>query len=149
MPADSTLRASDAEREHVVSALGEHLADGRLDFSEFEDRVASAYAARTRGELEKLTADLPPPAAQAPRTVGRPRGTFSTALTADRVRPFANWLVTGIICLVIWAATSLAEGRPLYFWPGWVIGPWGAMLFMRTRSGTAWGPCHGRRNIQR
>jgi hypothetical protein len=34
--ADSTLRTSDAEREHVVAALGLHLSVGRLTMSEFK-----------------------------------------------------------------------------------------------------------------
>jgi hypothetical protein len=29
--ADSTLRTSDAEREHIVAALGQHLSVGRLN----------------------------------------------------------------------------------------------------------------------
>jgi hypothetical protein len=30
--------------------------------------------------------------------------------------------------LTIWLATSLSAGGPIYFWPIWVIGPWGAVL---------------------
>ncbi|MGH8828646.1 MAG: DUF1707 SHOCT-like domain-containing protein [Jiangellaceae bacterium] len=53
------VRASDAEREDVVQALSEHAGSGRLTLAELEERVTRAYAATTRGELEKLTADLP------------------------------------------------------------------------------------------
>lgn len=53
------LRVSDAEREAVAQALGDHHATGRLDASEWTERLESAFAARTRGELDALLADLP------------------------------------------------------------------------------------------
>lgn len=52
-------RASDAERERVVTALQRHFADGRLNGDEFADRVERALAARTLGELYAVTSDLP------------------------------------------------------------------------------------------
>lgn len=61
MPPD--IRASDAEREAVVQQLSEQAANGRLTLDELEQRISSAYAATTRGELDKLTADLPQQAA--------------------------------------------------------------------------------------
>jgi Domain of unknown function (DUF1707) len=59
------VRASDAEREQAVALLQRSFADGRLTLDELEERVAAAYAARTRAELSDLTADLP--AAEPPR----------------------------------------------------------------------------------
>lgn len=53
------LRASDAERRAVVQRLELALRDGRLTLAEFDERAQAAYAARTRGELDDLTADLP------------------------------------------------------------------------------------------
>jgi hypothetical protein len=54
-----TLRASDADRERAVAALGRHAEAGRLTADELEERVEQAYAARTVGELEALQRDLP------------------------------------------------------------------------------------------
>jgi hypothetical protein len=51
-------RASDADREQVVEMLRHAASDGQLTVDELEQRVPSAYAARTRGELQRLTADL-------------------------------------------------------------------------------------------
>ena len=34
--------------------------------------------------------------------------------------------------LTIWAITSLASWQLLYFWPIWVVGPWGALLLVRS-----------------
>jgi hypothetical protein len=52
------LRASDADREQVADVLRRAASDGQLTVDELEERVSVAYAARTRKELEPLTADL-------------------------------------------------------------------------------------------
>lgn len=52
------LRASDAEREHAIEALRGAMAEGRLSVEELEERLRSAYAVRTRRELELLVADV-------------------------------------------------------------------------------------------
>ena len=67
--ADSQLpepRASDADREQAVETLRHAASDGQLTVDELEERVTSAYGARTRTELERLTADV--------RSVAEPRG---------------------------------------------------------------------------
>ncbi|MFE7893184.1 DUF1707 SHOCT-like domain-containing protein [Streptomyces sp. NPDC057412] len=61
------LRASDADRERVADVLRDALAEGRLDMEEFGERLDATYRARTYGELEPLTRDLPVGAAPAPR----------------------------------------------------------------------------------
>ena len=53
------LLASDAERDQAAALLATHAAAGRLTMGEFEDRVDSAFAARTQKQLQQLTADLP------------------------------------------------------------------------------------------
>jgi hypothetical protein len=60
----SDLRASDADRERVVTVLAEAASDGRLTLDEHSERVQRAYRARTLGELAGLTTDLVPPGAQ-------------------------------------------------------------------------------------
>jgi hypothetical protein len=55
------LRASDEDRDRVVHRLTEHAVAGRLTLSELEQRVETALRARTRGELDGLTRDLPAP----------------------------------------------------------------------------------------
>jgi hypothetical protein len=67
------MRASDAERDVIVADLGQHFQDGRLDHAEFDQRVTAALAARTRGQLDTLLADLPP-AAPAPPSGRVPQG---------------------------------------------------------------------------
>ncbi len=70
-PAPRDLRASDSERDRVVTLLGEAAADGRLTPAEHTDRVERAYQARTLGELAVLTTDLVGPDAQPIRLHGR------------------------------------------------------------------------------
>jgi ferric-dicitrate binding protein FerR (iron transport regulator) len=63
------MRASDSDRDAVVSDLSEHFQAGRLTAEEFEERTGQALAARTWGELRNLLADLPAaPEPQAPAT---------------------------------------------------------------------------------
>jgi hypothetical protein len=57
--ADRAIRASDGERDEVVALLQRGFSDGRLTQAELEERVGAALAARTRDQLQALTADLP------------------------------------------------------------------------------------------
>jgi len=58
------LRASDADRELVITLLSEAAGDGRLTLSEHAERSERALAARTLGELVRLTSDLTTPSGQ-------------------------------------------------------------------------------------
>ncbi|WP_078864115.1 DUF1707 domain-containing protein [Streptomyces sp. AcH 505] len=57
--ANAVVRASDAERERIELQLKQHYAVGRLTLFELEERVAAAYEARTREQLDALVKDLP------------------------------------------------------------------------------------------
>jgi hypothetical protein len=59
---DVEVRASDGERDAVVTQLQVAFAEGRLDDAEFDTRLRAALTARTRGDLDRLAADLPVPA---------------------------------------------------------------------------------------
>ena len=59
MTDDGGIRASDADREHVVEILREAYSAGRLTLEEFDERTTSAFAAKTWGGLRALTRDLP------------------------------------------------------------------------------------------
>lgn len=62
----SESRASHADRDAVVERLQEAAAEGRLDFGELETRLERALGAKTFGELDLLTEDLPPVAGPDP-----------------------------------------------------------------------------------
>ena len=70
---DSTLRVSDAERNAVADKLSRHYADGRLDESEFKERLDAAMSAKTQGDLAGLFDDLPPLASETPPPPSRRR----------------------------------------------------------------------------
>ncbi len=68
---DRDLRVSDAEREHVGQLLQRAVGLGMLSLGEFTERMDTALAAKTRGELNSVLVDLPgvrligePPAAR-------------------------------------------------------------------------------------
>jgi hypothetical protein len=65
------VRASDAERDQAAEILRAGYAEGRLGRDELDERLAAAYAAKTRADLHDLTSDLPG-AVSAPVTPGRP-----------------------------------------------------------------------------
>lgn len=55
------IRIGNSERSQALEALGEHFTIGRLDQTEYEERVSAAAAAKTRTELSELFTDLPEP----------------------------------------------------------------------------------------
>src|SRR6478672_8251221 len=60
------VRISDAERNDAVELLRHHCAEGRITLDEFSDRVGAVFEARTTGDLELVTHDLPATAAPPP-----------------------------------------------------------------------------------
>ncbi len=156
MAVDPRMRASDADRDRTARLLREHHAVGRLDVEEFNERLDKVLTAKTIGELEELTTDLPGidlyplPTASMPRKgtggglidmaghAGAITGRHGRLSTAWRAA-WASWFTTGLICTVVWVA---AGGG--YFWPVWVIGPWGAALFGSWIFGNQPGHHHGR-----
>jgi hypothetical protein len=53
------VRAADDDRDRTIALLRDATVAGRLTLDEFAGRVERAELARTHGELEPLTADLP------------------------------------------------------------------------------------------
>jgi hypothetical protein len=58
-------RVADADREHAIEELRQHMLVGRLSAADFETRVESVHDAVTRGDLASALADLPRDAASA------------------------------------------------------------------------------------
>jgi hypothetical protein len=111
------LRASDAERELVVDELREQAVAGRLDSDDLEARVHDAYRARTRGELARLTADLPTHESAQPPAPRR-RSEWMR-------RRLASFVTVNGVCVAVWAASGADGG----FWPAWVMLGTGIPLF--------------------
>jgi hypothetical protein len=60
-PEPVPLRIGDAERDQAAEYLRNHLAEGRLDRLEFDERLTQALSARTADDLTPLFSDLPGP----------------------------------------------------------------------------------------
>lgn len=136
------LRAGDADRDQTIAVLREAFAEGRLSESEFDDRLEGAHAARTFGDLAKLTADLP----VAKPSVPAPTDEQTLAVSKERRdmrSAWASWLGVGVLMNVIYFATWMGSGPAPYYWPIWVIGPWGAGMLIWTLSSRAERPKNG------
>jgi hypothetical protein len=118
----SHMRISDADRAAAAERLRIAVDEGRLDLTEYDARLRSAYAATTYGELEPITADLPPvtvPAVKEPAAV------------ADRrkwLNEWREWAGGAVIMIAIWGTTSLVSGSLHAFWPAIPLGIWAAVL---------------------
>jgi Domain of unknown function (DUF1707) len=55
---NATTRAADTDRIQVAQLLTDAAAQGRLQMSDYEDRLTRAYAAQTYAELDSLRSDL-------------------------------------------------------------------------------------------
>lgn len=69
------VRVGDRERRDVDDRLRAALDDGVLTLSEYDERAGRCWAARTRGDLDALTQDLPIRASAEPVPVAVPKAT--------------------------------------------------------------------------
>jgi hypothetical protein len=142
------IRASDRDRELTAAQLRRHATVGRITLAELDERLAGAYAAKTMGDLRKLTGDLPlladEPAAAAARTLPATREQRRSGRAPRRGRQYSvdraawgGYLSVSLMSLVIWLAVGVGAGS-WYPWWLWVAGPLGAVMLgreVRTRIG--------------
>ena len=120
MARQSSLRASDADREAVAERLRQAAVEGRLDSDELEQRLHTALRARTYGELNSLLGDLParPVRWERPRRGVAPAAGFAAVMVLKTV-----------VALVILGAFLVAAAAT-FAW--WMIG---LIIFLAVRSG--------------
>lgn len=99
---DQHLRMSDAEREQAAAELGEHYAQGRLGVEEHAERLDRIWAARTRGELAPVFADLP-----------RPHAAFAAGRPSRSSRRFRGVPLPLVVLLVVLLAVTVVSHLPL------------------------------------
>ncbi len=119
-PSPARPRIGDAERDRAVDYLQEHMAQGRLDRDEFDERLSRALVARTQFDLEPLFQDLPEPrpstALQTRAPFVAPPWTAASAVpaassspaelsTPEVPPPTPRWL--NVTMAAIWPATIL------------------------------------------
>jgi uncharacterized membrane protein len=76
------LRVSSAERDRAIDVLKSGYAEGRLTKEEYDSRADQALAARTLGDLARVTADLPGGHLAQPAWPGAPARTNSLAIAS-------------------------------------------------------------------
>jgi hypothetical protein len=101
---DPAIRVGDAERRAADDRLQRAHGEGRLTLTEYEERAAKAWEARTQADLDVLTSDLPaaPPAVRQPVAVGR---TADVPSWARRAGGLLGVLVAG--AAVLWGGGQL------------------------------------------
>lgn len=130
----SQVRVSDAERALVETRLRRAVEVGQLELREFDERAALTWAARTRGDLDAVTADLGPlpspemtAASLAPARRDRsPVFSDTDGGTAMRVLTII-WACVVAVNVVTWGAVSLGTADLAFPWPLFVLSP-GAVL---------------------
>lgn len=105
-------RATDDDRERCATHIRYAYELGALTPDELEDRLTAAFNARTRGDLVKLTRDLP-------RDGSRGDAWRRAALRWHA----ATYTATNGGLVGIWAMTGGGV-----FWPAGSIGGWGAFV---------------------
>ena len=114
------MRASDADRDAVVSDLSEHFQAGRLTAAELDERTGRALTARTWGELTELAADLPalrPAAPAATPAAGRPQP------PAEHTAPALTAALAGLAIAAVVMVHAVHGGWGLIWllWPALLI----------------------------
>ena len=118
----SGMRASDADRERTLELLRAHHLEGRLDASEFQERLERSLQAKTLGELRALSVDLPeqdPGQARAEIAGFRRPAAWRLALAAT--------VLAALIVASVFAERPLFfAALPLFFWSRgfWSYGGW-------------------------
>jgi hypothetical protein len=135
------MRISDADRRSAGERLRHAMNEGRLDFAEYDARLAQAYDAKTFRDLDALFADLPgtivrvTPNSVVSSPVQRP--TVPAPARAVHLVPtplkvlWTVWLGVVVINLTVWLLVSIGNGDLAYFWPMWLLVP-GVALFGTT-----------------
>ena len=119
------MRAGHTDRQETVDRLTRHFTDGRLDPTEFDDRVGKAYAATHLDQLPELLADLPedrvrPAGRPAPAWAGPPSAPWAGPPRTPFRRPppiFAIILVVAALMMSIGAVTHGFFPFPIF----WVV----------------------------
>jgi hypothetical protein len=125
------LRVSDGERQAAADRLRAAHDEGRLDFSEYDNRLARAYSSVTYADLDRLFADLPAttpapvvpsrqPAVRAARAEVDHRSAFARLPLVLRIL-WINYAFVVAINLTVWMLVN--SGGDTYFWPMWLAVP--------------------------
>jgi hypothetical protein len=100
------MRASHADREHVIDTLKAAFVQGRLTKDELDQRVGQAFASKTHAELAVLSADLPAGSAGSPSQPARVQG---PSLGDEKV---LKWALVGVLSPLVPLAAAFVIETP-------------------------------------
>lgn len=134
MALNPEMRASDADRDKAAAALREHCAQGRIEIEELNDRLEGVYSARTLGDLQRVTSDLPEEdlyelPVPSWRSSTPARGMGGQLYQAGMRAGWATYAGVNIVCFTIWLLVAVSTGA-WYPWWIWVAGPWGIVMLI-------------------
>ncbi|GAB3153283.1 DUF1707 SHOCT-like domain-containing protein [Amycolatopsis sp. NPDC004378] len=119
------IRAADADRERVATAVQTAGSEGRLTLEEVEERLTHVYAARFTDELTALTADLPRPAPAAPG--------FPLTFAALRRHPALRLHLAVVVAIAVVAIVRWAVLGAGFFWPAFPVFWLAVSVFVHAR----------------
>jgi len=138
-PLEPDARAGDADRKRTAERLKSALDEGRLDLTEYDERLQTAYIAKTYRELDELVADIPgvtpiSESAVEKSTTGAvvSKDTSRRAKMRDVKKSWTSFGGAAIFFTGIWAIGWVASGSMPNYWPVWVLGIWGVIALCHT-----------------
>jgi hypothetical protein len=108
-------RVGDADRNRTADLLKEAHAAGYLTLEEVDERLGSALGARTRGELDRLVADLPPEWRAGQERGRRPTG--PPARQPPALPPEVAWLVPLLVVVAALIVLTVVTRGFFFPWP--------------------------------
>jgi len=138
MALNPDIRASDSDRDRVAAALREHCALGRITMDELNERLEATYEAKTLGELQEVTSDLPeedlyerPVPATSAHSSGLParRGGMG-GLRANSHVAWVTFAVVSWVNVVVWLVLLVTGTLSPEYWYAQL--PWSAFLVVST-----------------
>jgi Domain of unknown function (DUF1707) len=124
----------DADRNRTADLLKEAHAAGYLTLEEVDERLGTALAARTRTELDRLVADLPPEWRAGQERDRRP--VAPPARQGPALPPEIAWLMPLLVVVVALVVLAVVT-RGFYFFPWPLL--WIFFVFGR-RGRAGWRP---------
>lgn len=136
-PIEPDARAGDADRKLTAERLKSALDEGRLDLTEYDERLQIAFAAKTYRQLDELVVDIPGAAPLSRSVVAKTTGDGEAGdrVRQGRIRDIKKaWTAFGgaaIFFTGIWMIGWMGSGYAGY-WPIWVLGVWGIVAVCQT-----------------
>jgi hypothetical protein len=115
-----SYRVGDDERARTVELLKEAHVAGYLTLAEIDERLSAALAARTRDDLERLAADLPP------EWRARQAGQAAQPEVPRRreVASLARQVLPAVLMVVLVGLIVVAVARGFFFFPWPLLWVW-------------------------